>query len=356
MKDPKNVARTLVNTFLANGSFELAGGAMAAQAKPASTIAFDDFQGFEGLSIQAVGYAKDSIDEAENGVHLFVTKGSKKAFAQLPPTIEGVPVFVHNTGKVTVKPESAAATTKQGKMFERSSRIACGSSCSPSGSGYAGTFGAIVRRANDDQLFGLSNNHVFADCNHTPIAMPIMSPSEIDAKPGARPPQQICTHEAIVELRSGVPGLVSLCHADLAIAKITNPSTVTSWQGDTAGYDTPAAAITLRGGEKVKKFGRTTGLTHGTILAEALAFSLPYAAKHFSALVWFQEVWTVRADDGTPFALGGDSGSLVVTADGKNAAGLLFAVSPRGEFAYIIPMNRVAASLGGLRLVGNHGL
>lgn len=110
---------------------------------------------------------------------------------------------------------------------------------------------------------------------------------------------------------------------------------------------------------RVKKFGRTTGLTTGTVEARIVdPFPLPYKCRHFSAVVWLTDVWTVAADAGTMFALPGDSGSLVVTEDGTQAVGLVFAVSSgvNGDYGIIIPMDYVVTKFGGLTLAHNHHL
>ena len=110
---------------------------------------------------------------------------------------------------------------------------------------------------------------------------------------------------------------------------------------------------------RVKKVGRTTGLTFGTIEAHIVApFPLPYKCKHFSAVVWFQGAWTVRADGAAPFALPGDSGSLVVTEDGASAVGLVFAASQgaTGHYGILIPIDHVLNMFHGLQLVSDHGI
>jgi hypothetical protein len=49
---------------------------------------------------------------------------------------------------------------------------------------------------------------------------------------------------------------------------------------------------------RVKKTGRTTGLTTGTVEARiGTLMNLPYKTKHFSATVWFRNVWSIRGDD-----------------------------------------------------------
>ncbi len=197
-------------------------------------------------------------------------------------------------------------------------------------------FCALVRKQGrrEKQLYILSANHVLAACNHIPVDMPILSPSSADGGPTLSAPREIGRHAEICELRSGEPSLVSPCSEDVALARVTEPNHVTSWQGPVGsdgGYDTPTNAVAVRDGMRVKKIGRTTGLTQGTVEAKLVPFPLPYKLKPFSATVWFKEMWSIRADSGKHFALAGDSGSLVVTEDGSAAVGLLFAASPSGD-------------------------
>jgi hypothetical protein len=187
--------------------------------------------------------------------------------------------------------------------------------------------------------------------------MPIMSPAAMDGRPApARAPEMICQHDNIVELRSGTPDLVSKCQADLAIALVPDDSAVSSWHGNDDGYDTPSQVCTPQRRLLVKKVGRTTGLTHGIMEARVVAFHLPYEAEFFKALVWFTEVWTVRALGGEPFALGGDSGSLVVNEDESGVVGMVFAIAPRGSIAYILPAHSIVEAFGGIEFVTNHGI
>jgi hypothetical protein len=73
--------------------------------------------------------------------------------------------------------------------------------------------------------------------------------------------------------------------------------------------------------------------------------------------VWFEGVWTIRSNSKDPFALQGDSGSLIVSEDGERAAGLLFALSDsEGNVGLMFPMNVVTAAFGGISPVGKHGL
>jgi hypothetical protein len=147
----------------------------------------------------------------------------------------------------------------------------------------------------------------------------------------------------MVELRSGDPNLVPPARLDAVIAAVPDPRSVSSWQGDADdGFDTPIRTAAPSAGLKVKKFGRTTGLTRGTI--EALVptpWILPYRSSKFNAVVWFMDTWTVRSDDGDPFALGGDSGSLIVSEDASSAIGLFFAGNYKGDKGIFAPIEDV---------------
>lgn len=354
----RDLAVTLASHFLAEGNYfsmPSSIGLGIAGLQPSTTqssyIFGEEDAGFSGLSIQSVGYEHGNQNEL---VHIYVTRGSAGALKKLAREINGVKVQVNKMGEVKVRPEMASGAAHHGHLFERNGRIACGSSCAPSNENYSGTFGALVRDASGD-MFVLSNNHVLAACNHVPVGMPIVAPSSQDSRPNRRAPSEIGRHHSIVELRSGEPTLVPCAEVDAAIARVSDVQTVSSWQGDSlSGFDTPRSTVLPMSGMRVKKFGRTTGLTLGTV--EALIPTktpLPYKTKNFSAVVWFKNVWTVRSDGADPFALAGDSGSLVVTEDGDMAIGLLFATSP--GYGWIVPLANVLSELGDLELVSGHG-
>jgi hypothetical protein len=355
------IAQRLAAKFLEAGNYTFsaplsARGLTEVISAAADTRAIDAYfeeTGFAGLAVQSVGYEEG----AENPkVHIYVTRGPRKLEREIPE--EGVPIEINRVGRVVIKPEAASAATNQGRIYERHNRVACGSSCAPSGEQYAGTLGAFVRKRGERDLYILSNNHVLAAGNHVPVGMPILAPSPIDARPGVRAPGEVGRHSEICELRSGVPTLVPPGREDIALARVPDVRLVSSWQGEGPdGYDTPTASVVPSAGLRVKKFGRTTGLTTGFV--EALVntpFPIPYRCRFFSATVWFQEVWTVKADPGQYFALPGDSGSLVVKETGEAAVGLVFAATPQGDYGFIIPVTHIVTLLGGLTLVGGHGV
>jgi len=177
----------------------------------------------------------------------------------------------------------------------------------------------------------------------------------MDARAGTRAPSEICLHSEIRELRSGEPNLVPRCASDIAIARINVAESISSWQGDDArGYDTPVLTSEPVSQMRVKKFGRTTGLTTGVVEAFVnTPTPIPYSAKHFKARVWFENVWTVKGD-GEPFAMPGDSGSVVVTEDNSAVVGLVFAAN--ADWGWIIPISCIITEFGGLEFVTGHGV
>jgi len=178
--------------------------------------------------------------------------------------------------------------------------------------------------------------------------MPILSPSPMDARPGRRGPTEVLRYNQMIELRSGDPELVPLMRLDAAIADVVNEDLLSSWQGDDLrGFDTPTSAVAPTANMRVKKAGRTTGVTVG--VCEAFVptpWILPYKTGKFSATVWFSDTWTIRSDDADPFALPGDSGSLVVNEDASAAVGLLFAVNNKGQYGIIMPIESVLQACG----------
>jgi hypothetical protein len=353
----RGLALQLTDDFFRNGCFESVGSGSVPAAGPASAsnnqyYDYEDFRsGYAGLSVQCVGCDETVGNEM---VYIYVTRGTKKKLESISGDKSGIPTKIVNIGKTIIKPEAVSSATNRGNVFVRNNRIACGSSCQPAGENYSGTIGVIARR--DNELFALSNNHVFAACNHTPVGQPIMSPSNADTGPDVPAPRLIARHSGIIELRSGNPQLVPTTSLDVAFAAI-EPDAVTSWQGNPDdGYDTPTTCAPPVAGMSVKKVGRTTGLTFGIVETDVPGyFSLLYRCPKFTATVWFRDIWLIKADNSGTFALAGDSGSLVVTEDSKHAVGLLFAATQSGGYGYVIPIESILSKLK-MSLVSGHGI
>ena len=107
---------------------------------------------------------------------------------------------------------------------------------------------------------------------------------------------------------------------------------------------------------KIKKVGRTTGITTGvieTVIDEPTP--IPCHTRHFKGTVWFSKMWYV-VEDHSDFALPGDSGSLVVNEEATHAVGVIFSSNRTGDYGLMIPIRHVLAQFGGLTLVSGHGV
>jgi hypothetical protein len=352
------VAQILSKRFLAEGSIAVmpqqrmgsdADGMHLASSKHKPDL-WPQTAPFSGLAVQAVGHG---VGPEGPVVVIYISKG--RAVKGLPEEMDGVPIVVRSAKLISVSPERASKVTGEKKVYLRNKRIACGSSCASAG-GQAGTLGSLVAKEDKEGLFLMSANHVLAGCNQFPPGMHILSPAPGDDKPGGTPPTALAELADVLPMYSGYPDHVPACEEDVALGKLTNADLVSSWQGDDAeGYDTPTETVDPQMGMRVKKVGRSTGMTVATVDVEVSdPYPIPCQAKGFKGWIWFKNYWYLHGDE-TPFALPGDSGSLVVTEDGKAAVGLLFSTSANGALGHMIPIRHVLKRLKA-SLVNGHGI
>jgi hypothetical protein len=292
-------------------------------------------------------------------VHGEVTVATKRALGptqvkSFPDEIAGTPVKY--IGHVSIEPNPPAvphASTLPSKPWHLfKGRIACGTSVTVANIFSAGTLGCLVRHA-DGTLCGLTNNHVTGDCNHTPEGMHILAPSPCDAEPSGPAPTAIGRHRAFVPLSSGDPQQLGLQEIDAAIFSISHENLVCSMQGS-GSFDTPNKIRLPTARTRVKKVGRTSGLTLGTIRGKwATPLGIPYKAQKFNSLVYFNQPYAVAGDKDLPFSRPGDSGSLVVTEDHGSAVGLI--LGGAGKLSIMMPLKPVLAAFN-VTLVSGHGL
>ncbi len=249
-------------------------------------------------------------------------------------------------------PAPMSAVVGSSRFWTPAGRFACGSSITVAPVQGAGTMGALIRLP-DGKLYGLTNNHVTGDCNHTEVGMYVMCPAGIDAEVNRKPPTAIGIHAKLTELKTGDPAQIGKQQLDAAIFQITDESLVTSWQGNME-YDTPMDVVIPAAQMKVKKVGRTTGPTFGKVNGEVTSpISIPYKSSKNSSVSHYNSLWAVSTSTGEPFAEPGDSGSLVVTEDGRAAVGLI--LGGHGAMTLFMPISAVLTYFSGT-LVSNHNL
>jgi len=212
---------------------------------------------------------------------------------RIPPRINGTPTDVIATGTI----EALVRPTP------------CGISCGHPGI-TAGTMGCLVRRTGDEdgRRFILSANHVLANSNDAAAGDPILEPGPEDG--GTSPIARLTDFQPI---DFDGPNRI-----DAAIAEVIVPGDVLP-EIAVIGPVQPSPSMPAVH-QRVRKHGRTTLHTGGVVVDLAADIRVHYTA----GVAEFEGQIGIEGGDGA-FALGGDSGSLVVDAESSRPVALVFA-------------------------------
>jgi hypothetical protein len=209
----------------------------------------------------------------------------------------------------------------------------------------AGTLGVVVRDKTSGDRLILSNNHVLANSNDASLGDAILQPGPADG--GTVANDTIATLERFepivytsepgtcdlaslyASLGNGIAALLgsshrvetirkqqAVNHIDAALARPINDEDVLN---DIIEIGPITGTVEGFPGMAVRKTGRTTGHTTGTINSVDTTVNVSYGAGRTAR---FEGQYVAGA-----MSQGGDSGSLVVEAAANNAVGLLFAGS-----------------------------
>ncbi|HUU17999.1 MAG TPA: fibronectin type III domain-containing protein [Sedimentisphaerales bacterium] len=193
----------------------------------------------------------------------------------------------------------------------------------------AGTIGCRVKK--NGNVYALSNNHVYADENKASIGDNVLQPGPYD---GGLDPRDAIGTLAEFEPINFHPRASNTIDAAIALTNIDMVGNATP----DGGYGTPSSETTGAViGLGVQKYGRTTGLTTGEITAINATVRVGYdsgTARFINQII---------IEPGG-FSKGGDSGSLIVTQEGKMPVGLLFAGSDLVTIAN--PIDEVLSRFG----------
>jgi hypothetical protein len=282
-----------------------------------------------GNNVHAVGVGKKVVNgkvTRTRAVRIYVTQKIAKSLlpksARLPETIEGFPTDIIESPRAFFA--AACSTNKQ----QRQRPIVGGISIAHKDV-TAGTLGYFCRsvRAGDDpeKIYVLSNNHVLANTNNGQIGDNIFQPSPQDggmavANRAAR------LHRFITLNMDGQ----AANNVDAAIAEVNQNVDITR-----TICEIGRITGTRQGEEdmEVRKHGRTTGLTEGIITDESINTTIQMSHTNPNILALF--INQMRIEPIAPhgaIGLGGDSGSLVVHRETREAVGLYFANPPGGSY------------------------
>lgn len=219
--------------------------------------------------------------------------------AVIPKFYNGIMTDVIEVGVI----EALANTTKVRPTLG-------GYSIGVAGTSTVGTLGCLVSKKSGTSLetYILSNNHVIAGSNTTAIGSLILQQGQGDG--GANPADGVANLSDFVNINfSGGNNKVD---AAIALAISTSLVSKTIFEvGDITGI-----ASALIGGA-VKKSGRTTGFTTGSITGVNATLSVAYGAQ---TAIFINQIIA------TPMSDSGDSGSIVLD-NSNRVIGLLFSGS-----------------------------
>ncbi len=205
----------------------------------------------------------------------------------------------------------------------------------------AGTIGCRVTDGTD--VYALSNNHVYAAQNQANIGDSVLQPGTIDG--GVDPGDAIGTLADFETIK--FDGSDNVIDAAIAVSSDSNLGKATPSDGYGAPKSSTVSEQDLRINQKVKKYGRTTGLTKGQVYGLNATVTINYGGGK-KALFVGQIIITPGS-----FSAGGDSGSVIVIDDRKGKrtgaddlkpVGLLFAGSSMITIAN--PIDAVLSELG----------
>jgi hypothetical protein len=216
----------------------------------------------------------------------------------------------------------------------------------------AGTFGCLVRDRATGAPLMLSNNHVLANSNDATEGDAILQPGPADGgKLGADTiavlerfcPIEFATQPgscnvagAYASLGNAIARLLGSEHRVVSIkanpqaanqvdAAVARPNASADVLDEIMEIGRVAGSLPAELGMKVRKSGRTTGLTTGEITIMEATVTVSYGPGKDAT---FENQLIMG-----PMSQGGDSGSLIVAAGSLQAVGLLFAGSEQSTIA-----------------------
>lgn len=240
---------------------------------------------------------------------------------RIADSIEGIRTDVIQRGRIIFMADGSRYDPLIGGI----SIAACGG---PPGTG---TLGAIVQDTATGQLMALSNWHVLVYGVSGQIN--VAQPSPIDGG--------ICPSDVFGQVtRSAINEYV-----DCAVAQITSRTA----RASVAEWGSIAGSTVAQIGDRVRKRGRTSGMTWGDIDTVDATLSVDEAG---TTRTFKNQIGIWRADGVSNwFAQPGDSGSVVFHPSSSRISGLVFAGSagnpflPDGAYAYANPIGAVMSAL-----------
>jgi hypothetical protein len=289
------------------------------------------------------GVVGTAVGLDESNLPAIIVFTERAGVGTLPTSLDGVPVLVRATGKFSALAPPPGKGPPEGKGPKEPKEpkttdkwplpVPIGVSTGNENECSAGTIGARVVDS-DGNVFALSNNHVYTLENAAGYGDNILQPGLYDTKCRFRGNNIIGSFYAYEPLLFGS----GTNYIDAAIASSSTDYLSNATPPD--GYGVPSSTIEsdpAPGSTLVQKYGRTTRLTTGVVYAISYDGDIGYGD---SGTAFFEDQIVVLSIT-SPFCKPGDSGSLIVTVEGLNPVGLLFAGNKNGTVTIANPIGPV---------------
>ena len=283
-----------------------------------------------------VGTGTGMTENGEPAMIIFTEKAMGND--EIPAEIEGIPVIEEIVGVVeslsfkgqpTASNKGGGASSTTTTTPATTSRwprpVPIGTATSNWNECGSATIGFRVRRG--DSVFAISNNHVFGRLNSALVGELILQPGRSDVSCAQTANDEVARVADVHQI------VFSTSYDNLMDAAMV--STTTNLIGNstpTDGYGVPSSTTASAYiGMTVQKYGRSSRLTKGKVSAINVIIGVNYwcGSARFVGQIAIQP-----AHKNTEFAIGGDSGSLVVTDNSSTQpVALLFGKSGTTVFA-----------------------
>lgn len=260
----------------------------------------------ELMKIENVIGTGTSLDAEGKPVIVVFTSGPLTSVGKIASEYEGIPVTFEETGPIT-----AFELTGVYRPAPIGVSIGNVNECA------SGTLGCVVYKGSTPYI--LSNNHVMARENYAAIGEDINQPGLYDTKCALNTSNKIADLSDFEPIKfDGTNNYIDAAIAQFSIPDFTCATLPTYYGLPGATTVTPAVGLAI------KKVGRTTSLTTGTITSINVTVNVGYTHGTGKFVGQFMT--------STKFTKSGDSGSLVVTNNtSENPVGLLFAGTKTGQ-------------------------
>lgn len=301
----------------------------------AHSISVESALGVGARNIHAVGVGRKIVEGQSTEVEcvrVYVVQKMAESLLppmlQVPATIDGIPTDVIESPPAFLMagpPSAGAMPTCSTDRKKKQRPVVAGISGGHIGvtAGTIGYFCYSTRDGDDpDQVFALSNNHVFANLDSAAVGDPILQQSVSDG--GGIADQFAKFARAVPILLGGT--LVN--RVDAAIARVVEP-----FRGEICSIGSIGGTQQGAQGLEVRKHGRTSGYTEGVVEDDSYDVLVGLDHNDPNKVGFFEDQLRIQAQSPYPaFGLGGDSGSLVVTKHDDKAVGLYFAGPASGTY------------------------